>query len=186
MPSQASEARCEREKGIERERLRGGGRREKKGGGDGGMVPTSTSARNCFFIWGGCIIMKAGAERKSTANIKSLRKQLKCHCFSSWAPIPDKCFYLSFCFHTSFQMTLSVSCFYSLSEGFSRTRLGTVDQMRVFQLLFHLTLFCKSKAPKEEGFWVSRGQDVCMIILELKEMIPMLKRDYCVLPAHSK
>lgn len=36
----------------EREILRGGGRREKKRGGDGGMVPMSTSARNCLF-WGG-------------------------------------------------------------------------------------------------------------------------------------
>lgn len=75
------------------ERLRGGGRREKKGGGDGGMVPTSTSARNCFG--GKCIIMKAGVGLKSTANAKSPRKQLKCHCFSQPAQIPDNFFFIS-------------------------------------------------------------------------------------------
>lgn len=81
-----------------------------------------------IVFWGGkCIIMKAGAGRKSTANIKSLRKQLKCHCFSSSAPIPDSFFISPFlCFHTSFQMIFyakkipSVFLFCSLSEGFSR------------------------------------------------------------------
>lgn len=46
--------------------------------------------------------------------------------------------------------------------------------------------FCKCLAEEEEkeeeeeeeeGFWVSRGQDVCLIILELEEIILMLKRD---------
>lgn len=113
------------EGGGERGRLRGGGRSEKKGGGDGGTVPTSTSARNCFFGGEKCIIMKAGAGRKSTANAKSLRKQLKCHCFSRPAQIPDIFISLSLCFHTSFQMIFSpkeiphVFFFNSLSEGFS-------------------------------------------------------------------
>lgn len=34
----------------------------------------------------------------------------------------------------------------------------------------------------EEGFWVSRGQDVCLIRLELEEIILVLKRDYRFLP----
>lgn len=62
-----------------------------------------------------------------------------------------------------------------------------MDQMRVFQLLLHLSFSCRSKAQEEEEdiFWVSRGQDVCLIILELEEIILMLKRDYRVLPARS-
>lgn len=51
------------------------------------MVPTSTSARDCFQ--GKCIIMTAGAGRKSTANAKSRRKQLKSHCFCYSAQIPS-------------------------------------------------------------------------------------------------
>lgn len=39
--------------------------------------------------------MKAGVGLKSTANAKSPRKQLKCHCFSQPAQIPDNVFFIS-------------------------------------------------------------------------------------------
>ncbi len=47
-----------------------------------------------IVLAGKCIIMKAGVGWKSVANAKSLRKQLKWHCFSRPAPIPDYFFLL--------------------------------------------------------------------------------------------
>lgn len=59
-----------------------------------------------------------------------------------------------------------------------RPRLSSVDQM-CFAVL-------KTLAKEEEGgFWVSGGQDVCLIIAELEEIILTLKRDYRVLPARG-
>lgn len=66
-----------------------------------------------------------------------------------------------------------------------RPRLDSVDQMCVSPAvpLLHLTfILSKCLAKEEGGFWVSRGQDVCLIIVELEEIILMLKRDYHILP----
>lgn len=48
------------------------GEEERKGGGDGGSACTSTSAKNCF-LGEKCIIMKAEAGQRSTANTESQR-----------------------------------------------------------------------------------------------------------------
>lgn len=56
-----------------------------------------------------------------------------------------------------------------------RPRLSSVDQM----------CFAVPKPKEEGGFWVSGGQDVCLIIAELEEIILALKRDYRVLPARG-
>lgn len=63
-----------------------------------------------------------------------------------------------------------------------RPRLSSVDQMctgavREPHFLFLILLFWKRLAMEEGGFWVSRGQDVCLIIAEMGEIILALKRD---------
>lgn len=76
-----------------------------------------------IVLGGKCIIMKAGVGRKSTANAKSPRKQLKCHCFSQPAQIPDNFFfYFTLSVFTplfKWYSLLAVFFFDSLSEGFS-------------------------------------------------------------------
>lgn len=109
-----------------------------------------------------CIIMKAEAGWKSTANAKSQRKQLKCHCFSRPAQIPDNFLFLTVCFHTSFQMLFSsqkipnVFFFCSLSEGFSEwyargsaLLIRHVSAAALFQPHF-LRLFCQRSAQEDE------------------------------------
>lgn len=93
------------------------------------------------FFGGGCIIMKAGAARKSTANIKSLRKQLKGHCFSASAQIPDK-FFIFLCFHSSFQMMKK----YPASPSHARFQRYLAARITcVFQLLSHLPFSRRSE-----------------------------------------
>lgn len=60
-----------------------------------------------------------------------------------------------------------------------RPRLSSVDQMCAGAVPkpHFLFLFWKCLAIEEEGFWVSRGQDVCLIIAEMEEIILVLKRD---------
>lgn len=114
------------------------------------------------FGGGKCIIMKAEAGRKSTANAKSQRKQLKCHCFSRPAQIPDNFLFLAVCFHTSFQMLFSsqeipsVFFFCSLSEGFSEwyargsaLLIRCVSGAALFQPHF-LKMFCQRSAQEDE------------------------------------
>lgn len=116
-----------------------------------------------IVFWGEkCIIMKAEAGWKSTANAKSQRKQLKCHCFSRPAQIPDNFLFLAVCFHTSFQMLFSsqkipnVFFFCSLSEGFSEwyargsaLSIRCVSAAALFQPHF-LRLFCRRSAQEDE------------------------------------
>lgn len=115
-----------------------------------------------FFGGEKCIIMKAEAGWKSTANAKSQRKQLKCHCFSRPAQIPDNFLFLAVCFHTSFQMLFSsqkipnVFFFCSLSEGFSEwyargsaLLIRCVSAAALFQPHF-LRLFCRRSAQEDE------------------------------------